>query len=1081
MPHKITLVDKDGNQSEVTLPDFALDKTQEQMLKNLQSLVKANPKAQKAYEDLIDATKDAVKATESADKNQKKSAEEIRLAVETAGTKQMSALRQFRTNFSDRVGRDMRDTFTAGGNILTAAIKTATIGLAAGAGLLYKTFMDTSDAFRQLAQSGLGGAGASGTEAQDAVANLTRLGLSASEAASMLTSFGRASAVLGKANFSKFVSGIASSSTFAADLGLTLEEAAEFAAEEIDIRQRAIAGQIQLNEFNRISVMEAIEETQRFAGVMGRSMKDINASKKSFIEDNSNISGLMLRLGRADAERVTAQINRFTGAAAAIGGDYERLMQGLLNAAAKQVPMQDANLQAIATTGTAGMNLVSIVERMSRDLNAGDFSRVNEYVNEITNTTVSGGRQFNALLRTLADGGNELAKMILNAAASGDQGRQKLAEALSATARTVNDPMVTAAANFQNSIGQVTGAFTTIRNTVLGQFAGPLNQLITQLTNTGLDLDKLSAADKEDLENRVKAVRERADLTEDQKQVEIQNIYNSKRTRTFMVALNDGLAKVADSFMKKFFPNLNKAGDGVGGFVNMVIETTDKIFTNIAAFIDGLEGDTFAEKLKSAAIEMVKFGIEMLWAAIKVTAVAFFTSAAGWATLLTLMGTAMIASLAKSAFVSLITTGISTLMGRAGTTAASSVSSAGNTLAAVIRRVAGQIQAAAAGLGAGGPLGGGGPMGGGRGGRGGRFGRFMRGMGGKLSVAGMATGLLGGFAANELEDRGYTKTAAGVDTLTNVAGMAGTGAMIGSVIPGVGTAVGAAVGGAAGLGMSLYQNWDTWFGSPEAEKAVADKGQEAIEGMDAAGMAAMAMDPNHIKAVSLALKDFNAISVANITAGLNEFNPVLTSLFEVIQSLKVQFVEIVNNKLGTFLTIITGLNTQGAILPTTIEYLDALSAKITEFPVDPIVKLSTAFNALTSALKDFGELTTDTRFGRMWDAFTGKEDQTESVIKVLNNFASSVDSEKLLKAAQATQAYNAAMQGMLATPVETERSSPAPTTTRTGENARTPAVTPQQVNPYSEMERLLRMIESYASESTTALRKIRDNTTKMAE
>jgi len=51
-----------------------------------------------------------------------------------------------------------------GGNILTAAIKTATVGLAAGAGLLYKTFMDTSDAFRQLAQAGLGGAGASGTE-----------------------------------------------------------------------------------------------------------------------------------------------------------------------------------------------------------------------------------------------------------------------------------------------------------------------------------------------------------------------------------------------------------------------------------------------------------------------------------------------------------------------------------------------------------------------------------------------------------------------------------------------------------------------------------------------------------------------------------------------------------------------------------------------------------------------------------------------------------------------------------------------------------------------------------------------------
>jgi alanyl-tRNA synthetase len=186
MPHKINLVDKDGNQSEVTLPDYALDSTQQLLLKSMQALVKTNPKAQKAYEDLIGATKKVVTATEEAADQQEKDAKALQNAVQTAADKQVSALKQFRTSFSDRVGRDMRDTFTAGGNILTAAIKTATVGLAAGAGLLYKTFMDTSDAFRQLAQSGLGGAGGSGREAQDAVGNLTRLGMSANEAASML-------------------------------------------------------------------------------------------------------------------------------------------------------------------------------------------------------------------------------------------------------------------------------------------------------------------------------------------------------------------------------------------------------------------------------------------------------------------------------------------------------------------------------------------------------------------------------------------------------------------------------------------------------------------------------------------------------------------------------------------------------------------------------------------------------------------------------------------------------------------------------------------------------------------------------
>jgi hypothetical protein len=233
MPHKISIIDKDGNQSEITLPDFAMDTTQERLIKSVQALGKLNPKTAKAYEDLIKETKNSITATEDASDQQKKDAKELQNTVQNVGDKQVNALRQFRMNFADRVGKDMRDTFTSGGNILTAAIKTATVGLAAGAGLLYKTFMDTSDAFRQLAQSGLGGAGASGTEAQDAVANLTRLGMSANEAASMITSFGRASAVLGKANFSKFISGVANAGSFAADLGLTLEEAAEYAAENV--------------------------------------------------------------------------------------------------------------------------------------------------------------------------------------------------------------------------------------------------------------------------------------------------------------------------------------------------------------------------------------------------------------------------------------------------------------------------------------------------------------------------------------------------------------------------------------------------------------------------------------------------------------------------------------------------------------------------------------------------------------------------------------------------------------------------------------------------------------------------------
>lgn len=129
----------------------------------------------------------------------------------------------------------------------------------------------------------------------------------------------------------------------------------------------------------------------------------------------------------------------------------------------------------------------------------------------------------------------------------------------------------------------------------------------------------------------------------------------------------------------------------------------------------------------------------------------------------------------------------------------------------------------------------------------GRGSRAMR-LAGRASVAGIATGIVGNLASDALSDAGYEKTAAGVDTAATTAGMAGTGALIGSVIPGIGTAAGAAVGGIAGLGMSAYQNWDTWFGGdeeePEAEKEQRAPPKATVEKVLAEPVAASAPVPS---------------------------------------------------------------------------------------------------------------------------------------------------------------------------------------------------------------------------------------------
>jgi hypothetical protein len=1012
MSHKISIIDKDGNQSEITLPDFAMDATQEKLIKSIQALGKMNPKTAKAYEDLINETKNAVTATEDASDQQKKDAKALQNTVQNVGDKQVSALRQFQANFADRVGKDMRDTFTSGGNILTAAIKTATVGLAAGAGLLYKTFMDTSEAFRSLAQQGLGGAGASGTEAQDAVADLTRLGMSASEAAGLLTSFGQASAILGKANFSKFVSGIAGAGSFAADLGLTLDEAAEFAAEEIDIRQRSLSGELQLNAMNRQSIEESIMQTQRFAGVMGRSMKDINASKRAFFEDNTNINSLLMRLSKSQSERLNAQINTMMGAAGAIGGDYEKLMGGLVNAAANQTPILDSNLQGIANLGSAAGDLYQNTLDLSAAMQTGDMGSAKDAVNRINRSLLALDEGDLRILEQRAQGGDAISGMLINARRSVMVGGEKLNQAFNKAA-AANDPMVTAAANFQNVLSRITGEFTTFRNALLGQFATPLNAL---MDNFALSGDKLAQYN----EQREKAINADANLNAEQKKERIKAL----RTQSLFDTLNNGLSRIATAFMNKFFPKLNEAGDGVGTFVDIVVTKANEIMTGIETFIKDLKGDTFGAKLADAAKKLFALAlpgiIYVLTETAKAAASALFSSPAVIDALAMGIGLLFAASTAKSALAAGVTSLLRWVMTGSALSAIAAPAATAATTAAGAATGGGLLAAAT-----------------------GAYGLSRRGGGGILEsgaralkaipgsgLAGRALTAAGGIGSaamvgKDAYDVGKAYLTGGKMKGEDIGGVAGgvLGGIAGLVVGGpVGAALGASLGNYIGNKAGEY--YDSYFNKDDAKKGSAEVAAATKEQLlQQDGLAAMAMDPAHIKAVGAALKDFNNVSVANISAGLTEFNPKLEQMFNVIHGIKTAFVDNVNNKLQRLLTVITGLNVEGLKLPITTQHLGSLAEQITAMPINKIESLATAFSALTKALGDFGSLLSSTWWGRALDAFSGKQDETANIIKVLNTFAKEVKSDELLKAAQATMAFNAGLSGYAAVPADPARTS----------------------------------------------------------
>lgn len=1106
MPHKISIIDKDGNQSEITLPDFAMDTTQERLIKSVQALGKMDPKTAKAYENLIKETKNAITATEDASDQQKKDAKALQDTVQNVGDKQVNALRQFRTNFADRVGKDMRDTFTAGGNILTAAIKTATVGLAAGAGLLYKTFMDTSDAFRSLAQSGLGGAGASGTEAQDAVRSLALLGMSASEAAGLLTSFGRSSTVLGKANFSKFVSGIASAGSFAADLGLSLEEAAEYAAEEIEIRQRNSMGRLQLDAAQMQSIKDSIAQTQRFASVMGKSMKEINSETKAYLSENADINLLMMEMQGKGQTALLNQIKTLADMGSSVGGDYKTLLEGMMNAASKMHPMNDELMQNLASMGQTGVRLRNEAQRMHDSFRNGTFNAQETAgrFNRILQTIPESDRERFQSFRSANTSVTQFVSILANAGALSLEAQTTLAKAFDATAAS-QDPLVTSSARVQNALSQIGGAFEAFKIQIMGGLAGPITAFTNAFTDTRTIIDReidsriaainedksLSAAEKKaridelnkekaasaaELAAEVKRINENKELSDKEKEAKIKELYVQRRGVTVIEALQNGLTSIADTFVRVFM-----GGSGINAsaeefskilrddLIPYVEDTANSIKTYLEGLTERPGGDTIGGKIKLMIGDFFKEALPSIASALadaaKATIIALWESPGVRGAVIDGIGLLFTAALVKSALAAGVSGLFSWVMGTkaaAAATTAAGAATGGGLLAATTGAYAasrasnlGRLSSGAQAL------------------------KAIPGSG----LAGRALTAAGGVGAGLMVGKDAFDVGRSLATGESVKGE-DVGGVIGGVVGGaigllggpVGVAIGASLGNMAG-------NWiGGFFDDDEAaaggtEVAAATKEQL----LQQEGLAAMAMDPEHIRAVSTALTEFNNTKVDQISTGLATFNPALATLFTTIESIRVAFVDNVNNRLQRLLNIITGLNVEGLKLPATTQHLGSLAAQITAMPIGKISSLATAFSALTTALKDFGDLTTSNFFGRMMDSFIGKQDETANIIKLLNNFSdpvTGVNSERLLQAAQATQAFNSAMSGLYAQQnIQRTNISRETYTPPAGESSRSNTATPPTTDSQRELVRALETLIGNADKTNALLRQIRENST----
>lgn len=930
--YTVEILDSDGNSSKLVLPGFAMEATQEKMLKSIQALGKMDPKTAKAYEDLI---KSITKGAEEASDSTEKQTEELEKVLTVTSDKQVKALKTFRENFADRVGKDMRDTFVSGGNILTAAIKTATVGLAAGAGLLYKTFMDTSEAFRSLSQAGLGTAGPTGREAQDAVRNLTLLGMSASEAASLLTSFSRASATLGKANFAKFVSGIALSGTFAADLGLTLEEAAEYASEELEMRQKSSYGRLQLDAMQLSSIKESIKQTQRFAGVMGVSMKDINASKREFVDNNANLANLLARTDPGKRANLLSSITDSIGAAAGAGENFKSVFSSLVNSAALLIPTQDANLQSMLAIGGPMVKILPLVNEMNRQMTQEGRLRqssVLQLKNIIQNLTPE---ELNLLAVQVAN--NDAARALQITSQDLAIGGDRLTRAVLGLDSAVQDPMITAGANFLSTIDQISGAVKTAGIDLLGGLAKPLNEF------TKAFLGEITDAEQKEIEDLMKAFDEKTDLRKLQTQEEkdqhnarrqayMNELYEARRSTSTMKVLRESLNTIGKTFMTVFFGDIEASAKGFGEvlnnqFIPWLKTTTDEI----KAFLESLDPDgtkTFGEKVQALISTLAKDAAKAVLSVIGSALYEILTSPTAIGILLGGFTALFALSVVKTAVASAIATGLTPAIASIGTALTGLVTSIG----IASRNI---IAASMTGLG--------------------KIPGFAR-AAPFLATAGRAIPAVGGAA---MIGKDIYDVASGTDEANAGANWGGIiggvlGAAAGGVLAvgtlGLGTPAAIAMAGGGAMPGNTIGDWiGGWFDSPEGEEAKAEMSEQLME--DQGALVAMALDPAHILAVRDALVKFNEISLAYITEGINELAGGITNLVNAFTSLQQALSSFVSQTTSTI------FDKMADIFLLRTDRTDNIIAGINKFAKDILVtELTDAASAIASinkAIQDF--------------------------------------------------------------------------------------------------------------------------------
>ena len=612
--HKVDIVDSNGNTTTVTLPDYALETTQQAILKALTGGNTADSKQSKSIETLVKGAKDDAKRDKKAqDEANKDRDENIKTLKEiNKNSKEQSANLKKGGGVFNFLGDA---TKTLGGGFLQ--LSGAVIGSAVGAFInVAKSASDMGKVFADMATVGVG---FDETATTAAITNLNTLGLTSKQAAGLLSEYSGVVQTVGKKAFTDTQRAFADMTNQGTALGLTMAEAAGFLAEDLESRVAlGIIGEVDAQKSAKRSA-DLYKMQLKSTQLLGKSIDDIRGAATQTLNDNETVKLAMLRATNSLGPEMADQLRQTTAASlsglSSMGVSQEMIDQmgmAMFDVNAFQSAGAQQMREALMATGTAaGREIEASLLDINEAVKAGDMDKVAELqaglgdqfleLQQQMEDNPAAYENFMSMVATMGDS-NPMIKQLATSFVNLDRANQKLAEGIDEEL----GPMAKGAKAFEQAQNMFGGAIDSVKNSLTQGLGTPLLGLMSGLTETanvvsaqGNIMGMVNGTLTEFKDKNGDVIKNYEDLSDEQKK----QADEAKNNNSVMGAFSDAMKEIQSAIMDLLAP-VRGAEDGVGSM-------SDTIRSNVVPYIKKM-GDQIADFIRDfdigAAFESAKAG-----------------------------------------------------------------------------------------------------------------------------------------------------------------------------------------------------------------------------------------------------------------------------------------------------------------------------------------------------------------------------------------------------------------------------------------------------------------------------------------